>query len=177
MAFLQELKSEIDSDPLTRGYSGMTDAQVAADLNTAYRDAPHNPSALLDYMMKTEFRNSTIYGRVGIVAGLQPDPTSAGFGNAPMGGGGAAVAMDWRMVAAAQALIRLTGDQAGAISTPLTNTELSNILTEMDTTNAEVMSIAQRNAIIALSQNQQSRATELGLGRVRTGEVTQARAL
>ena len=31
------LKSELQNDPLNRGYSGMTDAQVAEDLNTKYR--------------------------------------------------------------------------------------------------------------------------------------------
>lgn len=31
------IKAELDADPLTRGYSGMTDAQAAADLNTVYR--------------------------------------------------------------------------------------------------------------------------------------------
>ena len=34
------LKSELDADPLTRGYSGMTDEQAADDLNTAYRSVP-----------------------------------------------------------------------------------------------------------------------------------------
>ena len=37
MANIAALKAEIDADPLTRGYAGMTDAQVAADINTAYR--------------------------------------------------------------------------------------------------------------------------------------------
>lgn len=32
------LKTEIDSDPLTRGYSGMTDLQVSDSLNTVNRD-------------------------------------------------------------------------------------------------------------------------------------------
>lgn len=31
------LWNEINTDPLTRGYSGMTDLQVADDLNTVYR--------------------------------------------------------------------------------------------------------------------------------------------
>ena len=31
------LKAELDNDPLTRGYSGMTDEQAAIDLNTEYR--------------------------------------------------------------------------------------------------------------------------------------------
>jgi len=33
----QELFYEIDVDPLGRGYSGMTSAEIAADLNTEYR--------------------------------------------------------------------------------------------------------------------------------------------
>lgn len=32
------LWNEIQDDPLLRGYSGMTDAEIAADLNTAYRE-------------------------------------------------------------------------------------------------------------------------------------------
>ena len=169
------LSNELTTDPLVRGYSLMTDQEAADDLNTSYRDAPANPSVILDYMMKTEFRNSTIYGRVGVIARLNPNAVTGDFGVAPTGAVGAAVAIDWRMVAAAKALIRLTSDQGGSISTPLTNTELTNILTEMDTTNAEVMSIAQRDAIIALSQNQQSRGSELGIGFVREGDVIQAR--
>lgn len=31
------LANEINTDPLARGYSGMTDAQVATDINTVYR--------------------------------------------------------------------------------------------------------------------------------------------
>ena len=40
------LKAEIETDPLIRGYSGMSDAEVAADLNTVYRDGP--PRTTLD---------------------------------------------------------------------------------------------------------------------------------
>lgn len=34
---LEVLRDEITTDPLGRGYSGMNDADVAADLNTSYR--------------------------------------------------------------------------------------------------------------------------------------------
>ncbi len=37
MPNLLGLKSEIAGDPLGRGYSGMSDAEIATDLNTAYR--------------------------------------------------------------------------------------------------------------------------------------------
>ncbi len=33
-----KLKAELTDDSLTRGYSGMTDVQAAADLNTVYRE-------------------------------------------------------------------------------------------------------------------------------------------
>lgn len=42
----QALSAELSGDPLTRGYSGMTDEQAAADLNTEYRDV--NYPILLD---------------------------------------------------------------------------------------------------------------------------------
>ena len=34
----QVLKDEIVNDPLIRGYSTMTDAEIADDLNTVYRE-------------------------------------------------------------------------------------------------------------------------------------------
>jgi len=36
----QALKTELDTDPLTRGYSGMTDQEAADDLNVVYRTLP-----------------------------------------------------------------------------------------------------------------------------------------
>lgn len=36
-SYLEILKNEITTDPLVRGYSGMTDAEIASDLNTVYR--------------------------------------------------------------------------------------------------------------------------------------------
>ena len=37
MGYISDLADEINSDPLARGYSGMSDQQVADDLNTSYR--------------------------------------------------------------------------------------------------------------------------------------------
>lgn len=34
---LQVLKNELDTDPLGRGYSGMSDSEASEDLNTKYR--------------------------------------------------------------------------------------------------------------------------------------------
>lgn len=35
--FFEILKAEVTTDPLARGYAGMTDTELTADLNTAYR--------------------------------------------------------------------------------------------------------------------------------------------
>lgn len=45
------LKTEISTDPLSRGYSGMTDLEVADDLNTVYR------TKVRDYISGSEILN------------------------------------------------------------------------------------------------------------------------
>lgn len=47
------LKTEISTDPLSRGYSGMTDLEVADDLNTVYR------TKVRDYISGSEILNAT----------------------------------------------------------------------------------------------------------------------
>jgi hypothetical protein len=49
----QVLKTEIETDPLGRGYSGMSDDQIAADLNIEYRTRPR------DVMSGSEILNQT----------------------------------------------------------------------------------------------------------------------
>lgn len=54
----QILKTEILTDPLTRGYSGMSDQQVADDLNTAYRTRPRTTvraAALFARLVSSEY--------------------------------------------------------------------------------------------------------------------------
>ncbi len=51
------LTSELTTDPLGRGYSGMSDAAVLADLNTAYRDnwVPVSGAEMFEALNATEF--------------------------------------------------------------------------------------------------------------------------
>ena len=37
-SYMKKLKDEVKNDPLSRGYSSMTDSEVATDLNTQYRE-------------------------------------------------------------------------------------------------------------------------------------------
>lgn len=46
MSDIDALQTELTTDPLGRGYAGMTDEQAAADLNTVYRDNPNPPDVV-----------------------------------------------------------------------------------------------------------------------------------
>lgn len=55
---LVALKAELDNDPLARGYAGMTNQQVADDLNTVYREVNRTEmtgSEVLNQINKAEF--------------------------------------------------------------------------------------------------------------------------
>lgn len=55
----QVLKTELTTDPLTRGYSGMSDLQAANDLNTVYRTITRPTVAGWEIFNETD---STEYG-------------------------------------------------------------------------------------------------------------------
>jgi len=62
MADIVKLKTEIDTDPLARGYSGMSDAAVAVDINTVYRTVNKDTmtgTEVLNAIVKSEFNALT----------------------------------------------------------------------------------------------------------------------
>lgn len=67
MGYIQELKNEIDGDPLVRGYSAMTDQQVADDLNTQYR------SYNKPFMSGTEVADAIVTSEYNALADAQKD--------------------------------------------------------------------------------------------------------
>ena len=77
MADIGKLKTEIDTDPLARVYSGMDDAAVAVDMNTAYRDnwIPLTSSQIFEVIDATEFQGLSVgdQSRVDRVLGLGVD--------------------------------------------------------------------------------------------------------
>jgi hypothetical protein len=59
---IDELKIEIDTDPLARGYSGMSNQEVADDMNIINRTTPKSTltgSEVLNAVNKTEFDSKT----------------------------------------------------------------------------------------------------------------------
>ena len=60
---IPKLAAELTTDPLPRGYSGMTDAEAAADLNTEYRTKTRDlvsGSEILNATDDTEFGDLSV---------------------------------------------------------------------------------------------------------------------
>ena len=58
----QALWTEISTDPLSRGYSGMTDARIAIDLNTVYRTCMRDrlsSAEIYEQIVVAEFQTKT----------------------------------------------------------------------------------------------------------------------
>jgi len=161
------LATELSTDPLTRGYAGMTDAQKVTSLNAVDRDGPHDPTALLQYLTLERFRTGTLYGRLQLVAGARPVRAGAGWGIAPLpiGAADADITVTQDQIAAAQALLRYVDTDTTAAVT-LLDSRITSILDDLGPSGAggcEAIGGGDKTAIQALSQNQQSRAQELGL--------------
>lgn len=181
MGRIAVIKSEIDGDPLTRSYVGMTDIQVANDMNTAYRDAPADQGSLFNYLAlekaredpaeglstHTEGLSTHIYGRLRRAA-------DGVIGTDVFVVGGASLT-DNRKDACVTFLQIVDADRLGSITDNLNSTKFGDLLDEVIA--AGVMKSGDKTAIVALSQNMQSRGTELGVGVVYEGHVAAARAL
>ena len=147
MANIAILKSEIDSDPLGRGYSGMDDTAVAVDINTAYRTKkdPISSAELLAWSASD--------------ARLQNIKDAAENGATD----------DLKSLAQAAYLI-VTRD-----GTTL-DLNLADRVAMLDSlVAAGVLTAADRTSLDSLATVSISRAEELSIGRVRAGDVIQAR--
>lgn len=184
----QLLKTEITVDELGRGYSAMGDQAVADDMNLVIRPKAASHSAVVDYLMNTRAHtnqgedvtanNTTptiIYGRLIHVAehvvleiALPLDPFGAGSTPTEKR------VINTRQLHSAKAFLDML--RCGVLNvTLLTNTEPGNVLNDL--VNCGIMNTVNRDAIIALSSNKQSRGEEIGWGSVAAIDVTRARAV
>ena len=174
---LNKLRAEIDADPETRGYSGMSNKEVADDLNTAYREGEASGSAIRNYLSLETSRTNNggdtvavhIVARLCFVADLtptadnstQPDPLS-GLNN-----------ITNKEIAACVALKALAVDNEFSLA--FSDVRFDGIL--QDVKDGNVMKPADVTAIKALTLNLVTRAGELQFGFVREGNVKTARAI
>ncbi|MGI9202661.1 MAG: hypothetical protein ACR2Q3_01555 [Woeseiaceae bacterium] len=167
------LKAELlAGHPSTGAYNA--DDQLAADeLNALNRPVPVPAIAILEYCLTETYRENSgsdlqatnLYGRVSMVAGSQPGADPFGVADQITVG----------QVAAAKTVLRLLEDDGLALS--LAIGDIDSALTKCQGSNC--FSPAQKNAIVGLAENKQSRALELDLGRtkINAGHVAHARSI
>jgi hypothetical protein len=175
MAYILDLKTEIDGDPLVRGYVGMTDLQVANDMNTLYRDADGNIQDLFDYLVFETSRTNNgadttatyLWGRLQHVA-------DSAVGANPFGTGVSGNDVTLAMKHAATSFMSYV--QNNLITTNFNaDTRFDAILQLLD--DAGILKPSDITAIKGFSQNLQTRGNELFGRTVKEGHVTQARSI
>jgi len=166
------LASELTVDPLTRGYSAMTDAQAAADLNSTYRPAPNVIGEMLKYLINKKHRTnqggddtfSPIIGRLEHVA-------RANDGDDPFGrASGGYAGLDVQHIHACSAFLEVFRSQH-LLEMAFDDADLPYGFVEA----SGAWSTTHTAALQALSANQISRAHELGLPELTETDVNRAR--
>jgi len=170
MGRIDDIKTEIDTDPLVRAYSGMTDQQVADSMNTVDRPAEGSIEELRKYLLLEKKAAMSLLGRLEVLAAgtVGSDP----LGDTISGG------LTLEHITAAKALLRIA-DPASGFTLDYNDSRFNAILDDLagGVGNALAINPADKTAIQALSNNQQSRGNEIGVGHVKVGHVTHARAL
>lgn len=164
------LSTEVTTDPLSRGYSGMTDQAVADSLNEA-ADRPDRNSlgAMLSYLLTIKHRTNSGTDIVFTpVIGRLSHAAESAVGSDPFGSGNS-LSLEQKHACAAVMML-FTSPHLSAIDFSDTSLPFGYVNA------AGVWNAAHRDALTALSQNQQTRARELGLGQVTAGDVNYVRA-
>ena len=143
-----KLADELTNDPLGRGYSGMSDEEAANDLMSEYRTL-YSPITMGN-IIRWAARYDAIYS-------LETAVTS---GDA-----------DKRRLARA-ALAMIESPQVDTLD--IGDVEISGMFDELVTLG--VFTSAEQDDLVAFGTSTISRATEVGLGRVKPGYVGKARA-
>lgn len=168
---LVKLRTELTTDPLSRGYASMGDEDAARRLNVVDRPGDGSVTAFLAYMLVNKSRTNagadlvatSMLGRLVIVA-----ESSVGTN---LFGSGTALTLDMRCSAIATLeVVR----NPNVTALPFQGNALQAILTDL--VSAGVMRNTDRTALISLSDGQRSRAAELVLGGAPTAsDVADAR--
>lgn len=164
------LSDELANDPLTRGYSGMSDIAAAASLNTVNRDLLSSPiNALIEYLFTNKNRTNTGTDTVGTnMLGRLATVSESSAGVSPFG---ATADIDNDMIHAAKGFYALIQSPIEALD--FLAVEVDNFFTDL--VNAGVWKNGDVTNIKALVQGKQSRAMELGLKKLKTYDITEAR--
>ena len=166
------LATELIDDPLLRGYSTMTDTEARVDLNSLYRPSNNIIGAMMEYLINKKHRTnqggddtfSPIIGRLYHIA-------RSNEGDDPFGRAGAYAGLDIQHIHACQSFITLF-ESAQLADLDFNDANLPWGFVEA----SGAWSTTHTSELQALSDNQISRATELGLPVLTDTDVSRARA-
>jgi len=175
------LKNEIDTDPLVRGYTGMTDAEVVTDMNLTNRAAADvGITDVMDFLLmnntyKTDDGDDTqarsLWQRMKEIDAMTTTPTVA-VAN-PWSSTSLGNITEIQQIKTKQLVSYITLSAQGNLRIALADTNFQGYLAGAQ--GAGCMSTAQETALLGLADNLQSRGEELSIGRVREGHVQKAR--
>ncbi len=176
------IKTEITDDPLARGYSGMADAEVAADGYLTYRPIDTITIEnvvkflLLDNTYSTDgddTQDRSIWQRMKEVVSLAIVPISPAPPN-PWGSSSIGNITEIQQIKTHQLLDYFTLSAQGDLAVDLEDSNFQVYLAGAQSSGC--MSTAQETALLDLANNLQSRWAEMGISNVKEGHVAQARA-
>lgn len=160
MSRIDVIATELQTDPLTRGYATMDDAAAAASLNAVDRPTDASLGDVMTYLVLESKDGCSLYGRIAVVA-------ESAVGDSPLG-----AALTLAEVCAAKAIVASLAPGSGAVADAL-GTGMQSLITLM--VSAGAIDAANGTAIQAMAENQQSRGQEIGAGNVAVGHVAMAR--
>jgi len=164
---LQALKDELIAGHPTSGAYSVNNQAAANELNALNRVAVASVEALRNYFLLERKGNMALMGRLEYVS-----QQSVGAVN-PLGD---AVTLTLAHVTACQTMMRIT-NPGSDFALDLNDARFQSLLDDLaGGTGCKVIGPADKTAITAMSQNKQSRATELGFGLMREGHIEVARA-
>ena len=155
------LKTELTTDPLVRGYAGMTHAQAANDLNAKSRPGQAGVDQLRTYFLLERRAGMFLYGRLEVVA-------NSAIGADPLA---EAVPLTLEHIISAKTMLNILNPTSG-FSLDLSDTRFDALLNDLaGGAGCKVIGHSDKTAIQAFSTNVRSRGEELGIGHVEEGEV------
>lgn len=183
MADLVALKAELLAGHPDTGAYNVDDALAAAEINEVNRPNTVDINEIFKFMAIDEVystdgsdtQDRSLWQRLKEVVSLAVVPTAATAN--PWGSTAAGNITEIRQLKCHQLFDFLSLAVQGGLGTSVDLKDSNFQIFLNGAENASVMSLAQKNALLALADNQQSRADELSLGRVNKNAVTQARAL
>ena len=177
---IEIIKTEITDDPLTRGYSGMTDVQVANDMNTLYRPLDNvSIETIIKFLLMdnthktdgTDTQDRSIWQRMKEVVALSSAPDGA-VAN-PWGSTAVGTITEIQQIKTHQLLDFFTLSAQGDLSVDLADSNFQVYVAGAEASGC--MSASQETALLGLGDNLQSRAQELEISKVTVGNVMEAR--